>query len=65
MAKTVQHIHRKPTKKDFVGKTVSNFRRDADNVWRISFTDGTGFAIQSDVPYVMEICDFCAGSKTS
>ena len=57
------HEHRKPTKKDFVGKTVSNFRRDADNVWRIWFTDGTSFAIQSEMYFglpIMELCEVCA-----
>lgn len=59
------HIHRRPTKRDFEGKTIKRFIRSGDNVWRLWFTDGTAFAIQSDSfgPYglaCMEVCDVCA-----
>lgn len=60
-----EHIHRRPRRKDFEGKTVRRFERSADNIWRIWFTDGTAFAIQCEVsglggfvPF-MEICDDC------
>lgn len=58
-----QHVHRRPTKKDFEGKTVKRFVRSADNVWKLYFTDGTAFAIQSDLFHglaCMEVCDVCA-----
>lgn len=60
-----EHVHRRPCKRDFEGKTIHRFKADADNVWRIWFTDGTAFAIQCDtfgphgVPG-MELCDVCA-----
>lgn len=60
------HVHRKPRRRDFEGKTVAKFRSDADNVWRIWFTDGTAFAIQCDMSFgsygipFMELCDVCA-----
>ena len=62
---TVGHIHRRPRKRDFEGKTIGRFERSADNMWRIWFTDGTAFAIQSDSfgPYglaCMELCEVCA-----
>ena len=57
-----RHVHRRPKKADFEGKTIKRFKRDADNHWRIWFTDGTGFAIQSELfsglP-CMELCDVC------
>lgn len=58
-----EHIHRRPTKSDFVGKTVARFEPDADNIWRLWFTDGTAFAIQCEIgsfgiPY-MEVCNAC------
>jgi hypothetical protein len=66
MSDTVSiHSHRRPKKRDFVGKTVQRFDRAADNVWRIWFTDGTAFAIQSEVFHdiaCMEICEVCAVS---
>lgn len=61
---SAEHIHRRPAKRDFEGKTVKRFKRDADNVWRIWFTDGTAFAIQSDLFHglaCMELCDVCVG----
>ena len=59
-----EHIHRRPKKIDFEGKTIRRFQRSADNIWRFWFTDGTAFAIQSDSfgPYglaCMEVCDVC------
>lgn len=57
-----EHVHRRPLKRDFEGKTVKRFVRSADNVWRLWFTDGTAFAIQSDLfsgLACMEICDQC------
>lgn len=61
------HEHRRPEKSDFEGKTVSRFEPDADNVWRIWFTDGTAFAIQSEsssagIGY-MELCDVCVETE--
>ena len=56
------HIHRRPKKKDFEGKTIKRFQRSADNIWRFWFDDGTAFAIQSDLFHglaCMEICDQC------
>jgi hypothetical protein len=62
-----EHVHRRPRKKDFEGKTVKRFQRTADNIWRIWFTDDTAFAIQTEiagagtglgVPF-MELCDIC------
>lgn len=57
------HIHRRPKKADFEGKTVKRFICSADNIWRIVFTDGSRFAIQCEtdngIPY-MELCDVCA-----
>lgn len=62
---TPDHVHRRPTKRDFEGKTIKRFIRSADNVWKLYFTDGTSFAIQSDNfgPYglaCMEVCNVCA-----
>jgi hypothetical protein len=58
-----EHIHRRPKKHDFQGKTIKRFVRSGDNIWRFWFTDGTAFAIQSDIFYgglaCMEICDQC------
>lgn len=59
-----EHIHRRPTKKDFEGKTIKRFVRRGDNVWEFWFTDGSAFAIQSDTFgrsgfACMEICDVC------
>lgn len=45
------HKHRRPTKRDFEGKTIKRFSRTADNIWRFWFTDGSSFAIQSDLFY--------------
>jgi hypothetical protein len=64
-ATTPDHIHRRPIKRDFEGKTVKRFVRSTDNVWKFYFTDGTSFAIQSNNfgPYglaCMEICNVCA-----
>jgi hypothetical protein len=56
------HTHRKPMKKDFEGKTIKKFSRSADNIWRFWFTDGTAFAIQSEVycgVAIMELCEEC------
>jgi hypothetical protein len=39
------HKHRRPTKRDFEGKTIKRFSRTADNIWRFWFTDGSSFAI--------------------
>jgi len=62
---TDEHEHRRPEPSDFEGKTIRRFERSADNVWRLWFTDGTAFAIQSDNfgPYglaCMELCEVCA-----
>lgn len=57
-----EHVHRRPKKRDFEGKTVKRFQRTADNVWRIWFTDGTAFAIQSETFHglaCMELCEVC------
>ena len=57
-----EHVHRRPRKRDFEGKTIKRFRCDADNVWRFWFTDGTAFAIQSETfcgVACMEICEEC------
>lgn len=61
---TTEHVHRRPTKGDFEGKTIKRFEPDADNSWRFWFTDGTSFEIQSEVVgsyslAVMEICEVC------
>jgi len=60
-----EHVHRRPKKQDFEGKTVKRFERTADNVWRLWFTDGTAFAIETEItgsmcpiPF-MRICDLC------
>ena len=60
---TPEHVHRRPTKKDFEGKTVKRFVRSSDNVWKLYFTDGSAFAIQSDLFHglpCLEVCDVCA-----
>ena len=63
MTEETDHVHRRPTKKDFQGKTVKRFVCSADNVWRFWFTDGTAFAIQSEIFHpgiaCMEVCDVC------
>ena len=45
---------------------IDRFEPDADNVWRIWFTDGTAFAIQCEtdngIPY-MELCDVCVETE--
>lgn len=61
---TLEHTHRRPEPSDFEGKTVLRFECDADNIWRIWWTDGTAFAIQCEIfgPYSipgMELCDVC------
>ena len=59
---SLPHQHRRPKRKDFEGKTVAKFRRDADNIWRIWFTDGSAFAIQAETTQgigYMELCDVC------
>lgn len=64
----VEHKHRRPKKRDFEGKTVKRFSRTADNVWRIWFTDGSAFAIQSDLFHglpCMELCDVCVAQPNS
>lgn len=43
-----EHVHRRPKRKDFEGKTVSRFTLQADNIWKLEFTDGSRLAIQSD-----------------
>lgn len=49
MAKTkFQGQLRRPTSKDFTGKTVKSFRRHADNQWRFTFTDGSAIAINAE-----------------
>lgn len=56
------HEHRRPKRADFEGKTIKKFRRSGDNVWRFWFTDGTSFAIQSELfsgLACMEICEVC------
>lgn len=58
----IEHEHKRPTKRDFEGKTIKRFIRSADNVWRFHFTDGTRLAIQSDLFHglaLMEICYEC------
>lgn len=65
MTKTEQreHRHRRPLKRDFEGKTVKRFTRSADNLWKFHFSDGTSFAIQSELFYglpCMELCEVCA-----
>lgn len=58
----VKHRHRKPKKRDFQGKTVKRFLRRADNIWQFEFTDGTAFAIQSELHCgfpIMEVCNVC------
>lgn len=58
----VEHEHRRPKKKDFEGKTVKRFVCSADNIWKFWFTDGTFFAVQSDLHHgiaIMELCDVC------
>jgi len=60
------HEHRRPMKRDFEGKTIYRFVRTADNVWQVYFTDGTAFAIQSELHYglaVMEVCEVCAEKR--
>lgn len=61
-APSKEHVHRRPRKKDFEGKTILRFKKSADNVWRLWFTDGTAFAIQCEatggLPY-MEVCEAC------
>lgn len=57
-----EHEHRRPVKKDFQGKTISKFVRTADNIWHLKFTDGSAFAIQSELHYglaILEICEVC------
>lgn len=57
------HVHRKPRKSDFEGKTVKRFIYTADNIFKFFFTDGTSLAIQSDLHYgvaIMEICEQCS-----
>ena len=61
-----EHRHRRPTCKDFEGKTIAKFRCSADNVWKFWFTDGTAFAIQAESfgpchVAGMEICEVCIG----
>ena len=65
IARVLEHSHRRPTKRDFEGKTIKRFVRSADNIWKFYFTDGTSLAIQSDNvgPYglaCMELCEVCA-----
>lgn len=58
----LEHEHRKPTKSDFEGKTIKRFDQTADNIWRFWFTDGSSFAIQSEVfsgLACMDLCDQC------
>lgn len=58
----IEHEHRRPIRRDFEGKTIKRFRRTADDVWRFWFTDGTSFAIQSDLFHglaCMELCETC------
>jgi len=40
---------RRPRKKDFEGKTIKRFKRDADNVWHFEFTDGTKIEVWSEM----------------
>lgn len=61
--KTIQeHQHRRPRKADFEGKAIKRFIRSGDNIWRFEFTDGTRFAIQSELYFgipILEICEAC------
>jgi hypothetical protein len=59
----VGHKHRRPKKIDFEGKTVKRFICTADNVWKFYFTDGSEFAIQSELHFglpIMELCETCS-----
>lgn len=56
------HVHRRPKKKDFEGKTITKFQGGAANIWKFWFSDGTSFAIQSELFYgipCMELCEVC------
>jgi hypothetical protein len=60
--KEEMHQHRRPKKPDFEGKTIKRFARTADNIWKFWFTDGTAFAIQSELFHgltCMELCEIC------
>lgn len=58
------HKHFKPNPKDLIGKTITNFICDSDNVWSLHFSDGTAVAIEADIdggpclPY-MTLCNTC------
>lgn len=62
------HLHRRPRKKDFEGKTIAKFSRLGDNIWSFHFTDGSTFAIQSETfsygsygsVASMVLCEECA-----
>lgn len=61
--KVIEHVHRRPTKRDFEGRTVKRFVRSADNIWKFYFTEGPPLAIQSDLfsgLACMEVCNVCA-----
>lgn len=63
-----EHRHRRPMKRDFEGKTIKRFQRSADNVYRFWFTDGSAFAIQSELFHglpLMEICEVCVKQPRS
>lgn len=58
----ITHIHRRPKKQDFEGRTIKRFIKTADNIWRFEFTDGKKLAIQSELYYglpIMELCEEC------
>lgn len=62
---TRQHVHRRPRKKDFEGKTIRQFTLQADNIWQFQFSDGSKLAIQSDNfghhgIACMALCEVCA-----
>ena len=58
------HSHYHADSRDLEGKTIQRFNCDADNVWRLEFTDGTAVAIEADLGLsscpIMLLCDFCA-----
>jgi hypothetical protein len=50
-----------------ISRVRPSVSRDADNVWRFSFTDGTSLAIQSDSfgPYGLAYMELCEKAATT
>lgn len=58
------HVHYQPTPADLAGKTIERFVCDADNVWKLFFTDGTAVSVECEVhgyPGIpcMDLCNSC------